>query len=171
MVQGGGVKWADDKEAKVEEYKLGRAVSEAIREELEERECGNVCLMEEEKQSPGILYIEDGTEKHVYYCDSWGQYWDEVSNKRLEKSLVEAARLDEIKGLYQYGVYDKVSIDECWERTGKAPIRVRWLDINKGDEANKEYRSRLVAQEIKMRIEKTYSPQRLPWRLRSYCLA
>ena len=29
------------------------------------------------------------------------------------------------------------------------PITVRWLDINKGDEENKEYRSRLVAQEIK----------------------
>ena len=39
--------------------------------------------------------------------------------------------------------------DECWQKTGKAPIRVRWLDINKGDETNKEYRSRLVAQEIK----------------------
>ena len=83
------------------------------------------------------------------YCDSWGEYWDQVSNKRLDKEEVEKARLDEIKGLYQYGVYDKVREEECWEHTGKAPIRVRWIDINKGDEKNKEYRSRLVAQEIK----------------------
>ena len=33
--------------------------------------------------------------------------------------------------------------------TGKAPIGTRWIDINKGDEKAPEYRSRLVAQEIK----------------------
>ena len=33
--------------------------------------------------------------------------------------------------------------------SGKQPIGVRWIDINKGDEVNPEYRSRLVAQEIK----------------------
>ena len=133
----------------MEEYKLGRAVEEAIREELTDRESEDICFVEDQSKQPGILYIEDGNDKHVYYCDSWGQYWDEVSNQKLEKSLVEDARLDEIKGLYQYGVYDKVKTEECWQKTGKAPIRVRWLDINKGDETNKEYRSRLVAQEIK----------------------
>ena len=131
-------------QAEVEEYKLGRAVTEAIREELRDREMDDICLVEEPDRS-GILYIEDGKDKCVYYCDSWGQYWDEITNKKLEKKFVEDARLDEMKGLYQYGVYEKVNIAECHEKTGKAPIRVRWLDINKGDEKNKEYRSRLVA--------------------------
>ena len=36
VIHCGGVKWADDKEEKAEEYKLGRAVGEAIREELAE---------------------------------------------------------------------------------------------------------------------------------------
>ena len=49
----------------------------------------------------------------------------------------------------KYGVYDKVRISECYERTGKAPIGVRWVDVNKGDDVNVEYRSRLVAKEIK----------------------
>ena len=31
----------------------------------------------------------------------------------------------------------KTDIEECYEKTGKAPIRVRWLDINKGDEKNR----------------------------------
>lgn len=61
-----------------------------------------------------------------------------------------AARLDEITGLYQHGVYETVDIAECWETTGKAPIRVRWLDMNNGDEKIRGYNSRLVAQEIKM---------------------
>ena len=38
---------------------------------------------------------------------------------------------------------------ECWEATGKGPIGVRWVDINKGDEDRPEYRSRLVAKELK----------------------
>ena len=32
--------------------------------------------------------------------------------------------------------------------TGKGPIGSRWIDINKGDDENPEYRSRLVAKEI-----------------------
>ena len=149
MLRSEGIRWADVKDAKIQVYKLGSVVEQAIREELVERESEDVCLIEEESAKPGILYIEDGQDKHVYYCDGWGQYWDEVSNKGLEKSLVEEARLDEIKRPYQYGVYDEVHMDECWQNTGKAPIRVRFLDIYKGKEVNKEYRSRLVAQELK----------------------
>ena len=32
---------------------------------------------------------------------------------------------------------------------GKAPISVRWVDVNKGDDDNPNYRSRLVAREIR----------------------
>ena len=40
-------------------------------------------------------------------------------------------------------------ISECWATTGKKPVGVKWIDINKGDENHPEYRSRLVAKEIK----------------------
>ena len=46
-------------------------------------------------------------------------------------------------------VYEKVPIEECWKETGKGPIAARWVDINKGDEAHPNYRSRLVAKEFK----------------------
>ena len=49
----------------------------------------------------------------------------------------------------KHGVYTKVSEAECWRVTGKAPIGVCWVDVNKGDDAHPEYRSRLVAKEIK----------------------
>ena len=75
------IRWADDKDAKMEGYKLGRAVGEAIREELADTESEDICLMEEDNAKPGILHIEDGNDKHVYYCDSWGQYWDEDLTK------------------------------------------------------------------------------------------
>ena len=47
------------------------------------------------------------------------------------------------------GVYEKVNIDECWTQTGKAPIAVRWVDINEGDDSHPNYCSRLVAKEFK----------------------
>ena len=34
-------------------------------------------------------------------------------------------------------------------RTGRPPISVRWVDVNKGDDLNPRYRSRLVARQLK----------------------
>ena len=76
--------------------------------------------------------------------------WDDISGKELEWALVVAARIEEMEEFRKHGVYIKVPIKECMERTGKKPIGVRWVDINKGDEVNPEYRSRLVAKEIKI---------------------
>ena len=45
-------------------------------------------------------------------------------------------------------LYDKVPINECKRATGKMPITVRWIDINKGDNEKPNYRSRLVAREL-----------------------
>merc|ERR1711938_185593 len=46
------------------------------------------------------------------------------------------------------GLYDKVPIAECYEKTGKGPISTKWIDINKGDQTVPKYRSRNVAREI-----------------------
>ena len=48
----------------------------------------------------------------------------------------------------KHSVYIKVPLEECRRETGKEPIGTRWVDVNKGDRENPEYRSRLVAQEI-----------------------
>ena len=50
--------------------------------------------------------------------------------------------------LAKHGVYVKVPVSECWNSTGAALKGTRWVDVNKGDGANPDYRSRLVAQEI-----------------------
>ena len=49
---------------------------------------------------------------------------------------------------FQHKAYDKVPIDECWRVSGKGPIGSRWIDINKGDDENPEYISRLIAKTI-----------------------
>ena len=46
-------------------------------------------------------------------------------------------------------MYTKVPIKECIEKTGKQPIAVRWIDVNKQDVTNPLYRYRLVGNEFK----------------------
>ena len=70
---------------------------------------------------------------------------DEVSGAWLRPEIVAQARKEEIKYFREMGVYEKVNIDECWTQTCTAPIAVRWVDINKGDDSHPNYRSRLVA--------------------------
>ena len=45
----------------------------------------------------------------------------------------------------------KRPIGEARAVTGKAPISVRWVDVNKGDDIRPNYRSRLVARQLKAR--------------------
>ena len=75
--------------------------------------------------------------------------WDDQSGAVLKPNLMIAARKEEIQYFKNMNVYEKVMLEECWEQTGKGPIDVRWVDINKGDEAQPNYRSRLVAKEFK----------------------
>ena len=63
---------------------------------------------------------------------------------------MQAARADEMACVDRMNVYDVVSVADCWRTTGRALIRSRWVDINKGDDQRPNYRTRCVAQEIKM---------------------
>ena len=75
-------------------------------------------------------------------------FWDDVTGEQLEGWRVREARNEEMKEVWKHGIYEKVPIQQCWDRTGKGPIGTRWVDINKGDRWNPEYRSRLVAMEF-----------------------
>ena len=77
------------------------------------------------------------------------QFVDDVSGKMLDTGLVRLARAEEMEVFAAHEVYTKVPIEEAWTVSGKAPIGTRWIDINKADDVDPEYRSRLVAQEIK----------------------
>ena len=81
--------------------------------------------------------------------DDRREAFDDTSGAPLVPAMVAAARREEIEYFKQMKVYRKVHRDECWKATGKGPIQVRWVDINKGDDAHPNYRSRLVAKEFK----------------------
>ncbi len=52
---------------------------------------------------------------------------------------MKKARTEEMAEFQKHKVYRKVPIKEAWEKTGKAPLEIRWIDINKGDDDNEEY--------------------------------
>ena len=78
--------------------------------------------------------------------------FDDQTGASLKPALMKIARLEEMQYFRDMNVYEKVDIAECWHATGQAPIPVRWVDINKGDELSPNYRSRLVAKEYKTDI-------------------
>ena len=68
-----------------------------------------------------------------------------ISGQELDGSMVMMARAEEMEEFMKHGVYVNVPLTQCRDRTGKEPIGVRWVDVNKGDKVHPEYRSRLVA--------------------------
>ena len=78
-----------------------------------------------------------------------GRYRDDLTGQVLKDELVLKARMVELEFFHSKGVWIKVPVSDARRSTGKAPISVRWVDVNKGDEANPNYRSRLVARQMK----------------------
>ena len=66
----------------------------------------------------------------------------------MDKAMVQKGRMEDIDYFHQKEVYEKISRAEAKKR-GIKVVKVRWIDINKGDEKVPKYRSRLVAKEFK----------------------
>ena len=60
------------------------------------------------------------------------------------------------------GVYKKITRAEA-KRRGMKVVKCRWVDINKGDDQRPEYRSRLVAKEIKTYRDNMLFAATPPW--------
>ena len=71
-----------------------------------------------------------------------------MSGENLDPLKVKAARQEEMNYLTNKGVYVKVAREEVTKRKAKL-VKVRWVDVNKGDSIKTDYRSRLVAMEFR----------------------
>ena len=89
-------------------------------------------------------------------------YWDDANGGYLDARLVRLARQE----IHNYKVYEKRPIEECLRVTGKKPMAIRWVDTNKGDEENPEYRFRIVARQGETRACLRLIPSRLCRRLK-----
>ena len=84
--------------------------------------------------------------------------WDDVSEKYLDPDLVAKARQVELEYFRKLKVYTHVPRSHMKETGGKI-IGVRWVDVNKGDDTERNYRSRLVGKEFKTNVDDTlYAP-------------
>ena len=73
--------------------------------------------------------------------------WDDVADAGLDPKEVKAARKVEMEYFDKLKVYDRVSRSDVLKTGGKL-IGVRWVDVNKGDATDRNYRSRLVGREF-----------------------
>ena len=78
------------------------------------------------------------------------EFVDDLTGLPLPPDLCRAARKKEIDYFKSKQVWDIRSINEARRIMGRAPISVRWVETNKGDDENPNIRSRLVAREIRM---------------------
>ena len=78
-----------------------------------------------------------------------GRFRDDLTGQVLKDELVHKARAVELEFFCKKGVWTKVPTSTARQRTGRPPITVRWVDVNKGDEMCPNYRSRLVARQMK----------------------
>ena len=74
---------------------------------------------------------------------------DGLAGKIFDPDLVHKARQEEMEIVHTFNAFTFVPLSECYTATGKCQLGTRWVDVNKGDTEKPEYRSRLVAKEIK----------------------
>ena len=113
-------------------------------------------LRSDKKLKPGcfgLQAVDDEEEPKEYaYGPAQGysgKYKDDLTGQVLKDELVEKARAAELAFFTSKEVWKKVPRARAHQRTGQRPISVRWVDVNKGDEVEPNYRSRLVARQLK----------------------
>ena len=74
--------------------------------------------------------------------------WGDVTGAGLDPIKAKAARNEEVECIRTMKLCKKVDEEERRRVTGKAPIKVRCVDISKGHSEEPNYRSRFVAKEI-----------------------
>ena len=92
-----------------------------------------------------IQCVDGNEDEHInevaFEEPQWKSYWDDLTGRELDRGMVEAARAEELAVVKKMQVWRKVRREECFQATGRPPIKLKWVDINKGDELHPKYRS------------------------------
>ena len=70
--------------------------------------------------------------------------WDDVKGGELDIGKVREGRKEEVEYMEKRCIWEIRDERECWEKTGKGPVSVKWVDTDKGD----RIRCRLVARDF-----------------------
>ena len=74
---------------------------------------------------------------------------DAITGQIFDNDIVAAATKKELDYFLTKNAWLKRHRNQALQKAGKLPITVKWVDVNKGDDLNPNYRSRLVAREIR----------------------
>ena len=74
--------------------------------------------------------------------------WDDLTGLEMNAEKVMEARMKEIEYIRKKPVWKKIPRSMAMAKGWKV-IKARWLDVNKGDDASPNYRSRLAAREVR----------------------
>ena len=74
---------------------------------------------------------------------------DDVKGGPLPAHLVRDARERELRYLWDRGVYCYASTADAVRATGRRPLRLKWIDTDKGGVGRRNIRSRLVCTEVR----------------------
>ena len=144
------------KAAQVHPDKLCKEICLGIQEQMQQDKCGQYLLanIQNDGNTTAKSMMKEAQKIREKYKtieedeDEYLEAWGDVSGPPLNPKEVQRARQEEIDYVHKMNLYTKVPIKEAYQTTGKGPISVRWIDINKGDTQCPNYRSRLVAREI-----------------------
>ena len=137
------------------DFKLCRAILVGFRDQLRKDglyQDGFVGLMEGrcETELVPVFHLTDinGCLLKVQ-IEGAESYRDDLTGQPLPADLVKIARKQELEYFDSRLVWEKRPIAEARRVTGKPPISVRWVAVNKGDNTCPTVRSRLVARQIR----------------------
>ena len=77
--------------------------------------------------------------------------WDRISGQLMDGERVHKAREEEMVYMRMLKVFEYATLEEAREATGRAPISVDWVDVDKGRDRRPDVRSRLVVRDFKVR--------------------
>ena len=123
--------------------------SQKIDEGMNRRKVGDIPGCAKKQVEREKIETAERDKEEIMTLTANGDMWVDVRGGWLNKEMVIEARREEMGYVKRRHVYDRVPWSQAKERTGKNPIKLRWVDTNKGTDKEPLYRSRLVAMEFK----------------------
>ena len=86
-----------------------------------------------------------------------GCFRDDTTGQILVDSLIEHARQVGVDYVEQKQVWELRDRVECFQRTGRPPGAVRWVDVIQGGDIHTNYRSRPVTRQMRTQVIESIS--------------
>ena len=87
-------------------------------------------IFEEEEVRNWVCEIGEKIEKEIVKEIEFDEAaWDDVRGGELNPEDVKKARNEEVGYMETRNIWSVKPVSDCWEKTGKAPVTVRWVDV------------------------------------------